>query len=133
MASAISRFGECAPVPFLERVQLVRLDPALEIDFRLQRPLGGHSRGGTLDGGVIHHGREAAQKRFWTKGDDRAGGAGRVCDGMFSGAELQVEAESRHGEAGQDATRCWSVQPDPATMARRKTLNFAYEASAIGL
>ena len=33
------------------------------------------------------------------------------------GAKLQVKGESRHGEAGQDATRWWSAQPDPATMA----------------
>jgi hypothetical protein len=79
-----------------------------------------------------HHGREAAQKRFWMK-DDHAGRTGRVCDGTFLGAELQVKVESRHGEAGQDATRWWSVQPDPATTARCKTLNFADEASAIGL
>ena len=46
--------------------------------------------------------------------------------GRSLGAELQVKGESRHGEAGQDATRWWA-------MARRKTLNFAEEASAVGL
>ena len=76
---------------------------ALEIDCRLERPLGGHGRGSRLDGGD----REAAQKRFWTKGEDRA--EGRVCDGTFLGAELQVKGESRHGEAGQDATR-WFIE-----------------------
>ena len=39
--------------------------------------------------------------------------------GRSLGAKLQVKGESRHGEAGQDATRWWSVQPDPATMALR--------------
>jgi hypothetical protein len=56
-------------------------------------------------GGVIYRGSEAAQKRFWMKGEDRAGGARRVCDVMCLEAELQVKGESRHGEAGQDATR----------------------------
>ena len=92
---------------------------ALEIDSRLERPLerplGGHGRGGRLDGGVIHHRGEAAQKRFWTKGEDRAGG--RVYDGTFLGAKLQVKGKSRHGKAGQNTTRWRSVQPDPTTMA----------------
>jgi hypothetical protein len=111
----------------------VRLDrrQELEINNRLKRPLGGHGRGGKLDRGVIHRGREAAQKRFWTKGEDRAGG--QVCDVTFLGAELQVKGESRYGEAGQDATRWLIVRQDPVTMLRRKTLNFTEKASAVGL
>ena len=49
--------------------------------------------------GVIHHGREAAQKRFWTKGDDRAGGAR---DGSVMGRSWAGEGRiaSRRGRSG---------------------------------
>jgi hypothetical protein len=58
-----------------------------------------------------------AQKRFGRR-RRIVQGDGSVT-GRSLGAELQVKGESRHGEAGQDATRWWSVQPDPATMALR--------------
>jgi hypothetical protein len=57
----LSLFSSCASIAVKSLKSTIDMSS-------LERPLGGHGRGGRLDRGVIHHGREAAQKRFWTKG-----------------------------------------------------------------
>jgi hypothetical protein len=56
---------------------------------RPERPLGGHSTGGRLDGGMTHGGRVAIQKQF---GMRERTSRGRVRDVTFFRAELRVRA-----------------------------------------
>jgi hypothetical protein len=76
MARVISRFGECAPAPPLSVFNSCASIQALKIDLRALSVDTAEEADWT--GGVIHRGRKAAQKRFWTKGEDRAGGDGSV-------------------------------------------------------
>jgi hypothetical protein len=94
----------------------VRLDRPQELEINnrlerpLERPLGGHGRGGRLDAGG---GGDPPRPRSCTKaildeGEGSCRRTGRVCDVTFLGSELQVKGESRYGEAGQGATRWFS-------------------------
>jgi hypothetical protein len=113
IARAISRFGECAPAPSplsmfssCASIALKSLKSTIDLSaFSSALSVDNTAEEADWTGGEIYRGREAAQKRFWMKGEDCAGGPRQVCDVMCLEAELQMKGESRHGEAGQDATR----------------------------